>query len=162
MEPRLLTDIQRAGRFFYLQKNCYGGLVVKRSFHYGIAELPNYNPKRIPELLEATHQRLIRVQIESLPYEEILQRYDRPATLFYLDPPYYGRKLYNFNFDEEDFEVLAERLRRLKGRFILSLNDVAAVRKIFSQFQIKRITLSYSAAKGSSRRYGEVIITNFK
>ena len=33
-DPRFLTDVQRAGRFFYLQKNCYGGLVVKQNYHY--------------------------------------------------------------------------------------------------------------------------------
>ncbi|WP_267310859.1 hypothetical protein [Asaia spathodeae] len=33
------------------------------------------------------HQRLSRVVIECLPYSEILSRYDRPETLFYLDPP---------------------------------------------------------------------------
>lgn len=160
-DPRLLTDVQRAGRFFYLQKNCYGGLVLKRNYHYGVTKRPNYTVDRIPQILEATHQRLQRVQIESLPYEEILERYDRPTTLFYLDPPYYGRKLYRFNFSNEDFLALNERLRKLKGRFILSLNDVPEVRTIFSQFHVKPVELAYSSAKGSSKRYGEVIISNF-
>src|SRR5579884_2826176 len=30
-----LSNIQRAARFFYLQKNCYGGLVNKR--HYAVS-----------------------------------------------------------------------------------------------------------------------------
>ena len=33
-DPATLTDIQRAGRFFYLQKNSFGGLVVKHNYHY--------------------------------------------------------------------------------------------------------------------------------
>src|SRR5207248_730513 len=66
--PATLTDIQRAARFFYLQKNSFGGLVVKQKFHYGVTQAPNYNPDRISEIIEQTHRRLARVQIESLPY----------------------------------------------------------------------------------------------
>jgi DNA adenine methylase len=160
-DPASLTDVQRAGRFFYLQKNCYGGLVLNRNYHYGVTKRPNYNVDRIPKIMQATHQRLRDVQIECLPYEEILERYDRPTTFFYLDPPYYNRKLYRFNFTHTDFSVLCERLSKLKGRFILSLNDVPEVRRLFSRFHIKRIALAYSTPKGSSRRYGEVIISNF-
>jgi DNA adenine methylase len=160
-DPSTLTDVQRAGRFFYLQKNCYGGLVLKRNYHYGIVQRPNYRLEKIPRVLQATSERLQGVQIECLPYEEILERYDRPTTLFYLDPPYYARKLYRFNFAEHDFQVLSERLRKLEGRFILSLNDVPEVRKMFSPFHIKRVKLAYSTPSGSNRRYGEVIISNF-
>ena len=159
-DPHSLTDVQRAGRFFYLQKNCYGGLVLKQNYHYGVTKRPNYTVDRIPQIMQATHERLQGVQIECLPYEEILERYDRPTTLFYLDPPYYDRKLYRFNFSKEDFTVLNERLRKLKGRFILSLNDVPEVRQIFSRFKIRSVMLAYSTAKGSSKRYGEVIISN--
>ena len=62
---------------------------------------------------------------------------------------------------KEDFTVLNERLRKLKGSFILSLNDVPEVRTIFSRFKIKAVELAYSSAKGSNKRYSEVIISNF-
>src|ERR1700682_2627423 len=122
-DPGTLTDIQRAGRFFYLQKNSFGGLILKQKFHYGVTQPSNYNLERIPEIIERAHKRLQKVQIESLPYEQILARYDRPTTVFYLDPPYWGPKLYKFNFTEADFKALAQLLRNLKGKFILSLND---------------------------------------
>src|SRR6266567_8806027 len=109
-QPASLTDIQRAGRFFYLQKNSFGGLILKRHYHYGVIQRPNYNPKGIPEKIHAAHERLRGVQIESLPYQQILERYDRPTTLFYLDPPYWQRKLYKFNFTDQDFTDLERRL----------------------------------------------------
>ena len=40
------------------------------------------------EGLSEIAQRLLRVQIENAPAIEIVQRYDTPDTLFYLDPPY--------------------------------------------------------------------------
>jgi DNA adenine methylase len=102
-----------------------------------------------------------RVQIESLPYDEILKRYDRPTTFFYLDPPYYGRKLYNYNFEPEDFAKLAKHLKALQGKFLLSLNDVPEVRALFDSFTIREIDLHYTAQKCGGRRYPELIITNY-
>jgi DNA adenine methylase len=68
-------------------------------------------------VLEAAHERLSSVVIERLPWSDFLARYDRPGTLFYLDPPYfgcetdYGRDL----FDRSQFEAMAEQLRGIKG-----------------------------------------------
>src|SRR5713101_692558 len=53
-DPATLTDIQRAARFFYLQKNSFGGLVVKQAYHYGVVQRPNYTPARIPGLIADT------------------------------------------------------------------------------------------------------------
>src|ERR1700720_4233249 len=54
-DPATLTDIQRAGRFFYLQKNSWGGLILKQKFHYGVTKSSNYNLARIPEIIERPH-----------------------------------------------------------------------------------------------------------
>jgi len=160
-DPSLLTDIQRAGRFYYLQKNSFGGLVVKHCFHYGVIQSPNYNPERVPEIIEQAHKRLARVQVESLPYEQILVRYDRPSTFFYLDPPYWRRKLYRFNFKDEDFSALAAQLRQIKGKFILSLDDHPRVREIFREFRIESADIVYTARSKPGKRYSELLIMNF-
>ena len=160
-DARALTDVQRAARFFYLQKNAYAGLVRNRKFGYAVSQSGRFNPEHIPELIENTHKRLARVQIECLPYEEILRRYDRPTTLFYLDPPYFARKLYEFNFAEADFVELEKRLRRLRGKFVLSLNDVPDVRKIFRRFRFQEIDLAYTAQQVPGKRYPELLITNY-
>ena len=161
-DPNALTDVQRAARFFYLQKNAYAGLVRKRKFGYSVAEPSRFNPDSVPQLIEETHKRLARVQIEQLPYEQILKRYDRPASLFYLDPPYFGRKLYNFNFAAADFAELAKRLAKLQGKFVLSLNDVPEVRRIFHQFHVREIELAYTAQQAAGKRFRELLITNYK
>jgi len=161
-DPATLTDIQRAGRFFYLQKNSFGGLIVKQKFHYGVIQRPNYNPERVPEIIEQTHRRLARVQIESLPYQQILEKYDRPTTLFYADPPYWERKLYHHNFTEQDFLELERRLGQIRGKVILSLDDHPEVRKLFRNWNMLPITLSYTAQRKTGRRFGELLISNFE
>lgn len=159
--PATLTDIQRAGRFFYLQKNSFGGLILKQKFHYGVTHPSNYNPERVPQMIAKTHERLQRVQIESLPYEQVLEKYDRPTTCFYLDPPYWERKLYKFNFTVRQFQDMAERLRRIQGRFILSLDDRPEVRELFREFHLRAVDLNYTAKRDTKTRHKELLITNF-
>jgi DNA adenine methylase len=159
--PDTLTDVQRASRFFYLQKNSFGGLILKQNYHYTVIHSPNYNLARIPEIIEKAHERLSRVQIECLPYETVLEKYDRAATLFYLDPPYWDRQLYRFNFAEGDFVALQKGLQNIRGKFILSLNDCLEVRNLFKTFYIRKENLAYSAQRKAGNTYGELLIANF-
>jgi len=71
-DPEKLTDVQRAARNFYLSKTCYAGLVRHRNYSVRVDEPPGFNPERIPALIEETHKRLARVQVECLPYEQVL------------------------------------------------------------------------------------------
>jgi DNA adenine methylase len=160
-DPVTLTDIQRAARHLYLLKNAYAGLIRSLDYKCHVAQPPGLNPERLPETIEETAQRLARVQLECLPYEKVLERFDRPWTLFYLDPPYFGLKLYRHNLVAADFENMAKRLADLKAKFVLSLNDVIEVRRIFKPFKFREIDLSYTAQKVAGRRYREVLITNF-
>ena len=160
--PATLTDIQRAARYLYLLRNCFASLVRNPVYHRNVIQPPSFNLKSLPELIENAHKRLERVQLECAPYEEIVRRFDRPTTLFYLDPPYWGKNLYRHNLGESDFEKLADRLGKVRGKFVLSLNDVPEVRKLFRDFHIQEVELHYTSQKAAGRRYREVIITNFK
>jgi len=159
--PETLTDIQRAARFFYLQKNCYGGLVLRRNFCASILDGSNYNPEKIPELISKVHERLLHTQLECLPYEDVLKKYDRDSTFFYLDPPYFNKPYYRFNFVEEDYVRIAEMLKSIKGKFLMSLNDTPEIRRIFSGFNIRTIELVYTARKNAGKRYTELLISNY-
>ena len=162
IDPSTLTDIQRAARFLYLQKNSFGGLVVNQHFHYGVTQPSNFNPARIPHAIESAHRRLARVQLECLPYEEVLMKYDRPTTLHFLDPPYWDRKLYKFNFAEDDFRAMAGHLSKLAGKFVLTLDDHPKVHEVFRDFRIARTEIHYTAQRNPGARFGELFITNFE
>jgi len=123
------------------------------------SSIRNYNPDRIPEIIEQTHRRLARVQIESLPYQQILEKYDRPTTLFYADPPYWERRLYRHNFTEQDFIDLEQRLGRISGKFLLSLDDHPEVRKLFRNWHLLPIELAYTAQRKTGKRYAELLIS---
>lgn len=160
LRPALLTDVRRAARFLYLQKNCFGGRRHGRSFRYAVTRPVHFRPDRLPDLMKAAARRLAGVQIESLPYEQILSRYDRSTTFFYFDPPYQGLKLYEHNFADTDFEALAERLAVIRGKFLFSINDTPTVRHIFRRFNRREVELAYSSSRASPRGR-ELLYSNY-
>ena len=81
--PETLTDIQRAARFYYLQKLCFGGRVFGPTLGTSATKPPRLNLLRLEEDLSAAHLRLARVMIEHLPYSDFIARYDRSSTFFY-------------------------------------------------------------------------------
>lgn len=158
-----LTDIQRAARFYYLTKMAFGARVNSPTFGICATGAPRLNLLRVEEDLSEAHVRLSRVYIENKPYAQVIDRFDKPGTLFYLDPPYFGcEKDYGAGlFGREDFQRLADRLAGISGKFILSLNDVPEVRELFSRFAIESVTTRYSVNAAKSKTVGEVLITNF-
>lgn len=157
-----LTDLHRAARFLYLQRVAYGGKVMGRSF--GVAmdgRGGRFNVATLAPVLEDVHERLAGVMIERLPWHDLVPRYDRDATLFYLDPPYWGcEDDYGLGvFSPADFARLADTLAAIKGKFIMSLNDTLGVRDTFGRFAIEAVETTYTVA-GRPTRASEVIISN--
>ena len=161
-DPDTLTDLERAARFLYLQKLSFGGKVAGRTFGIDTGSPARFDITRLATLLEAAHERLAGVWIECLPYDRFIERWDRPSTLFYVDPPYWGTEHYYGKdaFSRDEFGRLEERLRRLQGRFIMTVNDVPEIREMFHWAQIEAVELTSSAGgNGKSKSAREVIIS---
>lgn len=153
VDPSTLTDLERAARFLYLQRTAFGGKVTGRNFRMDRTRPASFDVTKLGPMLEEVHERLAGVIIERLAWQDFIARYDRPETLFYLDPPYWGCESdYGDDlFKREDFAEMAARLRALRGRFILSLNDTPEVRDLFAGFQLEAVGVTYGiAAKGST------------
>ena len=65
-----LTDIQRAARFYYLQKQAFGGKVADHTFGTSTTSAPRFNLLRIEEELSMAHLRLSRTLIEHLDWHQ--------------------------------------------------------------------------------------------
>lgn len=61
--PETLTDIQRAARFFYIQKLCFGAKVEGQTFGVATTSSQALNLCRIEEELSAAHLRLSSVLV---------------------------------------------------------------------------------------------------
>lgn len=118
------------------------------------------------QVLTAIHERLQKVTIENRNFDVLINKMDRPDTLFYLDPPYYNCENYYGKdiFSRDDFITLRDILKNIKGKFILSLNDVPEVRELFADFNIhgKKIRWSLNNSSNDENNGKELIITNFE
>ena len=165
--PETLTDIQRAVRYYYLQRLAFGGKSSGRTYGYVTSGGPRLNLTDVSETLLEVHQRLERVNVECLDALDCIRRYDRKGTFFFVDPPYiFNTDDYAVTFDR--FEALASLLAGIKGRFILTMTDCPEVRRIFAAFQIQAVRLKYSisrptksAADARSKDAREVLVSNF-
>lgn len=162
--PETLTDIQRAARFYYLQKCAFGGKVDGQTFGTATTSKASVNLLRMEEDLSAVHLRLHQVFIENLDWQRCLAKYDRPHSLFYLDPPYWGTVGYGVAFGLEQYASMAEQLATMKGKAIVSVNDIPEMRQAFKGHHVQRISISYTVGSSGSGRTpkGELIISNFK
>ncbi len=100
------------------------------------------------------------VTIENLDWTQILDRYDRAESFFFLDPPYVGCSDTTYAaWDLADVVRLRDRLRAMKGQWLVTLNDLPDIRKIFSGCRIKAIERHKGInGKAEDRVYREVVI----
>ncbi|MDD3798321.1 MAG: DNA adenine methylase [Novosphingobium sp.] len=160
-DPDSLTDMHRAARFLYLQRLAFGGKVAgARAFGVAPGLGARFDVTKLVPMLEELAERMAGVNIECLDWQEFIPRWDRPGTLFYLDPPYFGsERMYGAElFDRGQFELMADMLAGIRGRFILSLNDHPEVRRIFSRFDMEEVGTTYTTGM-KAKAVGELIIS---
>ena len=162
LPPETLTDVQRAARFAYMQKTVFSGVPKTTGTRFSASTSFSLRRELMARNIRSAHRRLQDVQIECLDWQVFIGRYDRPFTMFYIDPPYWGHETdYGDDlFSRDDFARMAEILRGIKGRFILSLNDLPEVRETFAGFAFEEVETRYSANAKATRRVGELLISN--
>lgn len=159
-DPETLTDIQRAARFYYLQKHSFGARVDGQSYGTATTSGPRLNLLRLEEDLSQAHLRLHGVQVENLPWQEVIRRYDRPHTLFYLDPPYWQTEGYGVEFGFEQYECMAELAKTVEGSMIISINDHPDIRRAFAGLGREEFGITYTVGGGAGSEARELLIWN--
>lgn len=158
--PETLTDIQRAARFYYLQKLAFGAKATGRTFGTAATTPPRLNLTRIEEELSAAHLRLARVTVEHLDWAKCMERYDRPDTLFYVDPPYWQTEGYGADFGWDSYERLALAMGSIKGKAIVSINDHPDIRQAFCGLPMRQVDIAYTVGGKRAARQ-ELVILNW-
>ena len=160
-DPKSLTDLERAVYYFYVIKNAFGG-----RFGSGFAFSKTVPPRsKIGyETLIALSERLQKTYIENLPYNRIIKNYDSEKSFFYCDPPYVvadGKDYYRFSFTEEKHVDLRDRLANLKGKFLLSYDDVPMIRELYKGFKIEKTKeVRYTLSQKAQYKH-ELLIRNY-
>ncbi|MBI1773537.1 MAG: DNA adenine methylase, partial [Burkholderiales bacterium] len=155
-----LTDIQRAARFYYLQKTAFGGKVTGQHFGTMTDRGPRLNKRTFVEDFKAAQSRLADTVIENLPWQECIRRYDKPHTLFYCDPPYWKMADYGVEFGLDQFYEMAALAKSIKGKMVISVNDLPEMRKIFAGLNMSTVEITYTIGGNgrSTEKTKELII----
>lgn len=153
------STIFRAARFFYLNHTSFGG---KRE-HWAIQGVGggHRNFAALRTRIFRAARRLQDAVIEHLSWEETLEKYDSPTTLFYIDPPYLGLAPYRHPFGLEDWKKIRARLETLKGKFILSAEGTSTMKLLFRGFR-KRLLKIHSSLGPNDRTQPELLAWNYR
>ena len=133
------TDIDRAKRWFYLNRTSYSGIMKPENCYWGYGEKYSMRPENWPPHLRTVSDKLQGVSFETKDFEESINNTPDGSFLF-VDPPYYNadqQKFYNCHFLIEDHERLAACLHRNSDRlkFLLTYDDHEDVRDLYHRVQ---------------------------
>jgi DNA adenine methylase len=92
-----------------------------------------------------------------------MQRYDRPHTFQYCDPPYWQTYGYGVDFGIEQYERMAEFMRTCQGKVMVSINDHPDIRRVFEGFTMMELDIKYAIGNVHGQPSGskELVITNW-
>lgn len=146
--------LEKARRFYVLSwqqhhpgrmdKNTGWRVMYRNTRNWGVVQ--DWN--RTSHLYDVA-ARLKHVQIECRDALQVIEHYDTPKTLFYIDPPYmketrsdnWGGRAYRFEMNDEDHQQLATLLHRVQGMVVLSGYPSVLYDELFRNWQrIERTT----------------------
>lgn len=86
---------------------------------------------------------------------------DKLIPLF---PPYWQTEGYGVPFGFEQYEEMAETMRRVKGKVMVSINDHPDIRRAFDGLVMHDLGIKYSVAnaQGKPTESRELVITNYE
>lgn len=120
VEKTIHDTVLRGAMWYYIVQSSFAG----RGAYWGRVTKPTspvYNKiYNNLELFGPLRDRFAKVQIENLDWRQLLQDYDSPETVFYLDPPYYNSNVYKYNMSKSDHNEMCSRIMNLKGYVALS------------------------------------------
>jgi len=166
-----LDDVDRAIAVMYLSRFAFGGKWQSVSPFFGntrvIHTRREFSWSTVRANVEFFAKRFDKVCIEHRDYKEMIEKYDMKDVFFYLDPPYYdiGSNYYKNDFSTKDHEDLANLLRSIKGKFMISYTSSDYIRKLYDGFFIQEkdfsnfITLAEQGEERIDRK--EIVITNY-
>jgi DNA adenine methylase len=154
-----LTEIQRAARWFIRNKLSFGGM----GSHFAPTPTTHHSSRANRLLaLRALNRRLDTTTIERLPWDACLDAYDHAAGFYFLAPPYFDAGGHSYAaWTEDEFCRFAERVRRIRGKWLLTYQDCPLARKEFKACRISPVERQNGIGNTDTRTkrvYRELII----
>ena len=107
-----------------------------------------FNKEDLIKRIARIGERSADIEVSNLDAIDFLQTLNIGNNLVYLDPPYFeqGKSLYLTYYGAEDHQVLANFLSEVQNfKWVLSYDNVEAIRTIYNKFDLYEFTISYTA-----------------
>ncbi|MEO7933252.1 MAG: DNA adenine methylase [Chthoniobacterales bacterium] len=151
------TEIQRAARWFLLNAMSWGG----KGENFGLGSAAVSRQGKL-DRIKALSARLDRVVVEKLDYRKCLKAYDRVNTFFFIDPPYLNCDPGAYEgWNVEQMQELAAAILKLKGQWVLTVDDSPENREIFTEHELLGTVIRNqlnNCRKGEVKEMRELII----
>lgn len=129
------NDLERAGRWYYLNRTSYSGIMKSVNCYWGYGPKYSMRPENWPYNLLRTSRKLQKVRITNWDFEEVIEKAEDGSFLF-VDPPYFNAdqdKFYNVSFSKEDHFRLVKILREHRSRikFLITYDNSPEIRELY-------------------------------
>ncbi|PSB00813.1 DNA adenine methylase [Merismopedia glauca] len=130
------NDLERAMRWFYLNRTSYSGIMKHQNCYWGYGDKYSMKPENWASHLRTTSERLQNIEISCLDFEDLINLLPSGYFLF-IDPPYFNAdqdKFYTCSFTQEDHERLCQLLKNNQDRFkfLITYDNSLEIRKMYS------------------------------
>ena len=158
-----LTELQRAARFLLVNRTSFGG----NMHSFGVAKTAGggvaFDKTVLKNVMGPVRDRLNGVVIENISYEWCFGNYDSTDSFFFMDPPYLETKQRAYaSWTEADMRLFRQRVEKLKGKWVVTLNDAPFNRELFSDCHITATVTQNRCGNVRTNpklTLGEIIIT---
>ena len=166
-----LGDVERATKYIYLLSQSYSGNTLGEKTKFMDLK-GKYKSKYEHFINKVSNKKWLYFikginYIHNESYETIIDEYDNDDTLFYCDPPYFKMEDYYVqDFQRHQHKELAEKLKSIKGKFVLSYYEFPELETWFPKheyFWIEKEFNKQNASKSKGAGKGkEILITNYQ
>lgn len=130
------NDLERAGRWYYLNRTSYSGIMKMENCYWGYGPKYSMRPENWPRNIRRTSKKLQNTKITCLDFREVICQAPDDSFLF-IDPPYFNadqNKFYTCSFTLQDhfdlMEILIKNSNRIK--FLLTYDNTVEIQNMYS------------------------------
>lgn len=130
-------NVERAAKYFYIMTAGFTSDPLPSTFSSSVSgSKARMFTNKVTHTLHRVHDRLKNVSIENLSFRKLIERYDGDDTFFMADPPYYNptHGLYRYAMEKKDHKSLCRSIKKIDGLFLLTYDNVKAVRRMYRHF----------------------------
>ena len=130
------NDLEKAGRWFYLNRTSYSGIMKPVNCYFGYGDKYSMRPENWPLHIWRCSTKLQTVKLTCYDFEKVISSAPQNSFLF-IDPPYYNSdqdKFYTHNFGHYDHERLARILKSYKNKFkfMITYDNAEEIKSLYS------------------------------